>query len=228
MSTFVKTWNKQHRILSEKLSKSEWDEEVVKLFLDEHAALHAGQLSQDDLENYPLHSLEDELLNDITDEQFRRIPSNNERSVAWSVWHIARIEDATMNVLVAGKVQVLEQGQWLPRLNIAQRHTGNLMTKEEIANLSATIDMMALRAYRLAVGRQTQSIIKTLPPGDLAMKVDPARLQLLAETGTVREEANDLLVYWGKKTIAGLLLMPATRHNLVHLNEALRLKRRRM
>ena len=45
--------------------------------------------------------------------------------------------------------------------------------------------------------------------------------------GAVVEEARDLIDYWGKRTIAGLLLMPATRHNLVHLNEALRLKRRR-
>ena len=45
--------------------------------------------------------------------------------------------------------------------------------------------------------------------------------------GAVAKEARDLIDYWGKRRIAGLLLMPATRHNLVHLNEALRLKRRR-
>jgi hypothetical protein len=42
----------------------------------------------------------------------------------------------------------------------------------------------------------------------------------------VLEAASDITDYWGKRTIAGLLLMPATRHNLVHLNEALRLKQK--
>ena len=44
--------------------------------------------------------------------------------------------------------------------------------------------------------------------------------------GAVLEVASDLIDYWAKRTIAGLLLMPATRHNLVHLNEALRLKQK--
>jgi hypothetical protein len=32
--------------------------------------------------------------------------------------------------------------------------------------------------------------------------------------------------YWSKKTIAGLLLMPPTRHNFVHLNEAARIRQK--
>jgi hypothetical protein len=43
----------------------------------------------------------------------------------------------------------------------------------------------------------------------------------------VAEAASDILDYWGKRTKAGLLLMPATRHNFLHLNEAQRLKQRR-
>jgi hypothetical protein len=43
----------------------------------------------------------------------------------------------------------------------------------------------------------------------------------------VAEGAGYLLDYWGKQKVAGLLLMPATRHLMVHLNEAVRLKARR-
>ena len=32
--------------------------------------------------------------------------------------------------------------------------------------------------------------------------------------------------YWGGKTFAGQLLMPATRHNFVHLNKAMRVKQK--
>ena len=56
--------------------------------------------------------------------------------------------------------------------------------------------------------------------------VDPIRLQRLVDEGAVVEAASDLIAYWGRRNIAGLLLMPATRHNFVHLNEAFRLKQR--
>jgi hypothetical protein len=35
-----------------------------------------------------------------------------------------------------------------------------------------------------------------------------------------------VLEYWGGLTYAGLLLMPPTRHNFIHLNEALRVKKK--
>jgi hypothetical protein len=46
----------------------------------------------------------------------------------------------------------------------------------------------------------------------------------VSDQDAVLPEAEDLLVYWSRCTITGLLLMPATRHNMVHINEALRLK----
>ena len=49
-------------------------------------------------------------------------------------------------------------------------------------------------------------------------------LFLTWDEGAVVEGARGLLDYWGGLTIAGLLLMPPTRHNFVHLNEAWMLK----
>ena len=43
---------------------------------------------------------------------------------------------------------------------------------------------------------------------------------------SVAREAMGLIEYWGNLTIAGLLLMPPTRHNFVHLNEALKVKKK--
>jgi hypothetical protein len=44
--------------------------------------------------------------------------------------------------------------------------------------------------------------------------------------GAVVEAAQSITNYWSKRNVAGLLLMPATRHNLIHLNEALQVKRK--
>lgn len=58
---------------------------------------------------------------------------------------------------------------------------------------------------------------------DLKKRVEAERLQRIKVEGAVVEEARWLTDYWGKKTFSGLLLMPATRHNLVHLNESMRI-----
>jgi hypothetical protein len=197
-------------------------DKAIELFLSQHAMLHSAKMAQTDL-----WSFEDAVLNDMTEAQFRRIPRNCEHSIVWSIWHIARIEDITMNLLVAGGPQILNQDNWFERMKTTARDTGNAMDAEEVANLSATIDIEALRAYRLAVGRRTREIVKQLQPEDLKQQVNPARLQQMLDEGAVVEAARGLLDYWGNRNIAGLLLMPATRHNLVHLNEALRLKQRR-
>ena len=62
---------------------------------------------------------------------------------------------------------------------------------------------------------------------DLTAKVDPVRIQHVLDVGAIRPDSTYITDYWGKRDIRGLLLMPATRHNIVHLNEAARLKKKR-
>jgi len=154
------------------------------------------------------------------------VPRNCAHSIAWIIWHIARIEDVTMNLLVAGTPQIFQRDNWRTRLKISRRDTGNAMDAQDAAKLSATIDLDALRAYRVAVGHRTRQIAKRLKPEDLKRKVEPARLQRVIAEGAVLEAASGVIDYWGKRTIAGLLLMPPTRHNSLHLNEALRIKQK--
>ena len=56
--------------------------------------------------------------------------------------------------------------------------------------------------------------------------MEPSHLQQVWVEGAVAEAASGSVDYWGKRNSAGLLLLPARRHNLVHLNEALKLIRR--
>ncbi len=100
------------------------------------------------------------------------------------------------------------------------------MSMEALIALSETIEIEALRAYRLAVGRRTRTIIQGLQPNDFNQKVDATRIQRIWDDGAVVAAASEIVDYWSKRTIAGLLLMPATRHNFLHLNEALRIKQK--
>jgi hypothetical protein len=221
METHRKFLYKQQTELRRIMMKFNQHDRAIELFLNQHAMLHSARVSQTDL-----WSFEDAVLDDMAEEQFRRIPRNCDHSVAWLIWHIARCEDITMNLLVAGSPQVLHRDNWLERMKITVRDTGNTMDAAEIVNFSDTIDIEALRAYRVAVGRRTREIVKQLQPEQLKQKVDPARLEWVLAEGAVVEAARELIDYWGGRTIAGLLLMPPTRHNFIHLNEARRVKRK--
>jgi hypothetical protein len=222
MESWRKSLNKRQTELRRVLLRFDQHDTAIQLFLSQHAMLHSAKMAQAEP-----WSFEDEILNDMTEEHIRRIPRNCEHSVAWCIWHIARIEDVAMNLLVAGSPQVLHRDNWLERIKVTMGDTGNAMDEKGMAELSAAIDVEALRAYRLAVGRRTREVVQQLEPEALKQKVDPSRLQQVRNEGAVVEATSGIVDYWGKRNIAGLLLMPATRHNLVHLNEALRLKQRR-
>jgi hypothetical protein len=196
-------------------------EAAIRLFFKQHAILHSQAMA----ETEPW-SFEDDIFDDITDEIVRRIPKNCENSIAWVIWHIARIEDMTMNLLVAGTDQIFNQDNWLEKLKVPIHHSGNVMDISQVEELSQAIDIDVLRDYRLAVGRCTREIVNGLSAEDLKRKVDSAGIQRIMDEGELVEEARAIAKYWSRRDVAGLLLMPSTRHNLVHLNEALQLKRR--
>ena len=223
METYRKAWNKQQTQLRKIMENSQKYDEAMALFFRQHAQLHSAKMIQTEP-----WSFADWVLDDMSEEQIRRIPKNCEHSVAWLLWHMARIEDTTMNLLVAGTPQLFNQDDWQQNLNAPIQHSGNSMNTAEVVELSANINIEALLAYRLAVSQRTREIAQQLTPEQLKQKVDPQRIQQVMDEGAVIEEARGIADYWSKRTIAGLLLMPATRHNYVHLNEALKLKKKRV
>ncbi len=216
-----KRLNKRQTELRSQLSHSD-HASAIQFFLTHHAQLHAPQMAQTGA-----WSFEAAILADLTSEAFRRIPRNEEHSIVWCIWHLARIEDTAMNFLVAGTDQLASREGWFEKMGAPFRDCGNDMTAEEIHQLSASIHLSVLQAYRVAVGRRTQEIVSKLSPEELKTKVDPARLQAVMAAGALKPISSGIRDYWGNRTIAGLLLMPASRHIIVHLNEALKLKRKK-
>jgi len=211
-------WNEKFKILQNTWPRPVDFQNCMELCLNLHAMVHSKEMS-----NSHLWSFEDELWDGLTEIIFRRV-YKGDQSIAWKMWHCSRIEDIAMNILAAGEPQVLNTGGWFEKMGVAARDTGNSMNEEEIKALSESIDLHALRGYRMEVGRKTRSIIKGLLPEELKQKIEPSRLQTVLAEGAVTEESKWLLDYWGKKTKAGLLLMPAIRHIFVDLNESTRIK----
>lgn len=218
-----KEWNRQHKVLNEIIGKPGEHNRAVVQFLALHEWLYPAEMSGCGF------SYEDALLEHLEEGTFRAYPApspDTENSIAWHLWHLARVEDITMNLLVAGRRQVLHDGNWPGRLGISFEHSGNGMGKKELAELSTGICREELRAYRIAVGRQTRRIIASLEPGAFREKVQRERVKRLFEEGAVLPEARWLADYWAQKTLGGLVLMPATRHHLVHLNRCAQIKQR--
>jgi len=214
-------FNRQQAALRNALTAGRDAQEAIELFLDQQARVHAAQTT---FSNTP--SLEDEIWEGLSEAGARRIPAKGEHSIAWIFWHITRIEDTTMNLLVAGSPQVFNLEPWKERLKVAVEDSGNSMSPGEILRLCESIDLAELRSYRTRVGRRTREIVQGLKTEDFNCKVDPVRLQRVMDEGALVESSRPILEYWGGRTIAGLLLMPPTRHSFIHLNEAAHIKQK--
>src|SRR5574341_57048 len=166
MNANRKLWNLGQQKLRRALTSAD-HKRAIDLFLIQHAIVHSSEMSKSDL-----WSFEDEVLNDMSEEQFRCIPRNGEHSIAWIIYHIARIEDIAMNMLVAGAAQLFTKDKWAKKMKVAIVHSANRMDKASVSTLTASINIDALRAYRQAVGRRTREVVKNLKSKELHRKVD--------------------------------------------------------
>ena len=171
-------------------------------------------------------SFQDEISADLTDQQLRHIPSGKLHSIAWLLWHIARTEDITINLLLANADQLLYADHWFERLTVPIRDIGTEMSASDSTELSAHIDIAALRAYRRAVGQRTREIVQKVTARELRQRVEAERIERVKAEGALVPAAYGVAEYWGRHTKGNLLLIPATRHSFTHLNEAGRVRQK--
>lgn len=215
-------WNPRQAQLKEFLTKPDRFQEAIKLCSELHSIVHTSAIAPG-IES----TLMDEVWEGLTEKAFTTMPTAKDVTIAWNIWHITRIEDITANILIGEEEQVLND-KWLERLGVRVTDTGNAMTDEEILSLSCRLNMGELRQYRDAVGLRTKQLIHNLTPSDLKRKVRGESISRILAEGGVTEQADSiwLLDFWGRKTVAGILLMPITRHQSGHLNDCLKLKKK--
>ena len=103
MKYFGRGLSEQHKELSSIIRKTSETERSKDLFLQIHAKLHSSVVSGTDKNEV------DNLLCDLKQNEYAIMPTGKDETIAWGLWHIARIEDLTMNILVARKEQVFNQ-----------------------------------------------------------------------------------------------------------------------
>lgn len=208
-----------HKALNKIIRKEDQLEEAKTLFLDIHKKLHLSNISEGE-ENET-----DNLIGDLKEWEYAVMPTSKDETIAWVLWHTARIEDLTMGILTAGEDQIFND-TWRRNMNAPVTDTGNAMSDDEIMELSKSLRIEELLQYRSAVGTRTRQIVERLNPGDMTRKVSLKLLDKVRLEGgvTEAEESSWLLDFWGKKDVAGLLLMPPTRHVMLHLNDCCKWK----
>lgn len=193
----------------------------LQFFYDQHATVHSSQVAQSGL-----WSMYDSIVQGLTEEDLRFCPGPGMNSIAWLIWHMARTEDATVNLLVAGRQQVLSGNGWVEKLKLSAQDIGTGMNDEEVAEFSERVDVPALFAYRVAVGQRTLEVVRSLPEERLSEYIGPDDTQRLFDAGVLGPRAHRLAKFWEGQRKRFILIMPATGHNFMHLNEALAVRRR--
>ena len=182
------------------------------LLLDEHGRLHSAAVTGDKT------SMAERTFGGLTEEQMRVRPREDLNSLEWLMWHIARAEDIFANVILSGRDQVLDD-KWLTQLKTPRRDFGIGMTKPEVAELSAKIDIAGLRDYRDAVGRRTQEILGAYGPKDWEGAVDAATAERAGALGCFGERTEALVKGFTGRPRRAVLSGIAIMHSAMHMGE---------
>ena len=120
------------------------------------------------------------------------------KNIAYSIWHVFRIEDIVAHTLVEGDDEVLFAGKYQGRIN---------------------------SPYIAEVKESTEEIIRNLTYKDLKTKVPDERKENLKALGVVSTDENAiwLIDYWGGKDVRGLIQMPFSRHWIMHIEACQRI-----
>lgn len=219
MKYFGNAQGEKHKKMGALIRKKNFVEEALGLFSEIHAELHQSVVSGTGKNEI------DGLVSALAPQDYAVIPGGFDETIAWNLWHIARIEDLTMNILIDGGNQVFDEA-WRRRTGAEITDTGNAMSVEEILSFSKAVVPDELLAYRRAVGVRTREIVARLGQDDMKRKVRAEDCKRILSEGGVTEQENSvwLLDYWGGKDVAGLLMMPPTRHEILHINSCFAIK----
>jgi hypothetical protein len=212
-------WTIKQNNLKIFLSKEQTFDDGIKLLLEMHGILHDKKVYKNNDE-----TVYDIFWENLKEETCKKI-SNKGTSILWNIWHITRIEDIVGNILINNSETIFDK-EIQTKLNIKIRDTGNAMSYKEIEDLNNTINIKELKNYRIKVGKSTKKIVGSLCFNDMKRKVEKNQLKRIMENGGIINDKKSiwLLDFWGKKNILGLIMMPITRHQTVHLNDCYNIK----
>ena len=169
--------------------------------------------------------------NNLHREEFNAIPFINadgyhSKTIAYSLWHIFRIEDIVAHTLINCDEQIFFSGNYKERINSPIITTGNELVKNEIFDFSKQLDINELYSYISEVKESTEAILRELSYEMLKQRISAERKEILQKLNVVSSNENAvwLIDYWCGKDIRGLIQMPFSRHWIMHIEASLRIE----
>lgn len=211
-----KEWSELNKHMQLQLKKKE----TFNLGIDSLLELRKQLLQQ-------VLTFRDELRSD----DFSAIPFINakgyhNKTIAYSLWHIFRIEDIVVHSLIANDEQVFFANDYQRRMGASIITTGNELVGEDIANFSRELNIDELYQYIIDVDKATTDILKAITFEDAKRKITERQKQYVESLGVVSkdEKAYWLIDYWCNKDVRGLMQMPLSRHWIMHIEACIKIK----
>ena len=144
-----------------------------------------------------------------TDEQLHFVPEHGSHSIAWCLWHTARVEDLIVNTRIRGASPIWN-ADWAERTGLPADGFGTGLSDEEAQQVRIA-SMEAFAEYQEAVWAQTAEYLDATNDLDLEREV-PARqgtetagqaisLHMLGHFNGHRGEINTLRGMQGMPTV---------------------------
>ena len=213
-----KEWSEQNKKMQSLIKKADTFDEGKTVLCELRNALwdtlllFKERLNREDLDAMP----------------FINADGYHSKNIAYSIWHIFRIEDIVAHTLVNGDEELFFSENYQSRINSPIITTGNELVKEQIADFTKQLNIDELYSYVADVKKSTEEIIRSLTYSDLKTKVSDERKDRLIASGVVSTDENAfwLIDYWCNKDVRGLIQMPFSRHWIMHIEACLRIMRK--
>lgn len=172
----------------------------------------------------------EKLCDKLSDEQYSLMPYPDAngyhcKTIAYSIWHMARIEDITAHTLICGDEQVLFRDDYLKASCSPIITTGNELVRDEITAFSQSLNITGLLRYASDVKESTDKLLSRLSYEDSKRRFTSNDKERVIASKSVSEDENAvwLIDYWCGKDIAGIIKMPFTRHLIMHIEAMMRI-----
>ncbi|MDO4507172.1 MAG: DUF3795 domain-containing protein [Spirochaetales bacterium] len=211
-----KEWSEKNKVFQKLISKEATFKDGIKMLLELRASVFE-QITQ--------------IVNGYPEKAFYEMPFTgaggyHSKTLAYSIWHIFRIEDIVAHEMLECNQQILFRDGYVEKIKSPTITTGNELCGKDIAEFSKCLDRWELYNYAKAVLESTNQILQKLEYTDLKKKFGDEFKKKLIESKCVSgdKKAVWLLDYWCGKDVKGLLKMPFSRHWIMHVEAMRRIK----
>ncbi len=213
-----KEWSELNKTMQQQLKKKDsYEDGISTLGLLREYLFETIQSFKDELEREDFDAM-----------PFINADGYHSKNIAYSLWHVFRIEDIVAHSVICGDDEVFLAKGYQKRMKSPIITTGNELVREQISDFTRELDIDALYSYIEDVKKSTEKILKELPYDSMKLKISDERRKHLESLNVVSsaESAIWLIDYWCGKDIRGLIQMPFSRHWIMHIEACLRIRKK--